>query len=136
MIDIIAQKRDQIDSVRGQLEKEKILKREILGIWGGAGGGKAIQGVYVPEHFEIKRDDRGRIEAIGNIAGGPDVIDKALVTDLGHTRWISEPPIPHIQGVANRISVEPIRGCTHGCRFCNGISSVSREDGRSVERTG
>lgn len=119
MADEIAGRRDEIDNARGNIVEEIRIKNEILDLWGGAGGQKPIPGVYVPGHFRIDRDERGRITGIKNIAGGPDLIHKALVTDLEKVPWIKEPPIPHMQGVASRVTIEPIRGCTHGCRFCN-----------------
>ncbi len=118
MVGEIARRREEIDRARGNPAAEKALKAEILNSWGGAGGTKGIAGVYVPGHFEVKHGLDGRIESIRNIAGGPDVIRKAIVTDLDSAPWLLEPPIPHMQGVANRVTVEPVRGCTHGCRFC------------------
>ncbi len=118
MVEVIAARRDDINSARGDIEAEKIIKAEILDEWGGAGGRKGIQGVYIPAHFEVQRDAGGRIENIRNIAGGPDVIHKSLVIDLDNASWVLDPPIPHMQNLASRVTVEPVRGCTHGCRFC------------------
>ena len=130
----ILRRRDNIDSARGNFELEKKIKNEILESWSGAGGKEAIQGVYVPKHFRINYDDMGKITEIKNTAGGPDIIFKALVTDLENAPWITEPPIPHMQGVSSRVTVEPIRGCTHGCRFCNAGMIYRPYRERSVSR--
>lgn len=134
MADEVLKRRDEIDSARGNIEREKAVKSEILDAWGGAGGSKPIQGVYVPGHFEITRDDRKRITQISNIAGGPEVIQKALVTDLENSAWVLDPPTPHMQGVSSRVTIEPIRGCTHGCRFCNAGMIYRPYRERSVDR--
>lgn len=114
----IANRRDEIDSALGDIETEKRLKSEILAEWGGAGSREGIAGVYVPSHFRITYHDDGRVEKIENTAGGPDLIKKTLVTDLEKSPWELEPIIPHMQGVTSRVTVEPVRGCTRGCRFC------------------
>ncbi len=114
----IAAHRDAIDSAKGDLRAEKDVKARILDSWGGARGEKGIQGAYVPSHFEIEQDLEGNIAGVRNAAGGPEVIQKALVTDLEDAPWELEPPIPHMQGVSNRVTIEPARGCTRGCRFC------------------
>ena len=119
IVEEIANRRDEIDKARGNIEAEKRLKSEILAKWGGAGNSDGITGVYVPAHFEVNYHSDGRIEKIENVAGGPGVIRKALLTDLEDAPWELEPLIPHLQGVSSRVTVEPVRGCTRGCRFCN-----------------
>jgi len=118
MVEVVAAFRDEIDAARGDLEAERKIKAEITDRWGGAHGNAGIQGVYVPSHFEVSQDADGRITGISNTSGGPDLVRKALVTDLETAPWELEPLIPHLQGITNRVTIEPIRGCTHGCRFC------------------
>ena len=118
LVEVIAEHRNEIDRAGKDPAREKELKARILARWGGAGGEAGIRGVYVPSHFEVHQERDGRITGIENIAGGPDVIQKALVTDLDGSPWVLDPPLPHMQGVTNRVTVEPARGCTRGCRFC------------------
>jgi radical SAM family uncharacterized protein len=118
MAGTIAEFRERIDSARGDPEEEKKVKSQILERWGGSKGEKGIRGVYIPSHFGVEQDSEGRIQAVRNIAGGPDIVEKSLVTDLESAPWELTPHIPHMQGVATRVTVEPARGCTHGCRFC------------------
>jgi len=77
-----------------------------------------IPGVYVPAHFEIKYADNGRVASIRNIAGGPDKVERAFVNDIDAAPFPVNPVIPHIQSIHCRAVVEPARGCTQGCRFC------------------
>jgi radical SAM superfamily enzyme YgiQ (UPF0313 family) len=130
MIEIVAAFREKIDTARGDLDTEKRIKAEITDRWGGStelaevGAQERglpsphLQGVYVPSHFDVSQDPDGRIIGISNTVGGPDLVRKALVADLESAPWELEPLIPHLQGITNRVTIEPIRGCTHGCRFC------------------
>ena len=77
-----------------------------------------IPGVYVPSHFEVEYSDDGRVASIRNIAGGQDKITRAFVEDIDRAAFPLNPVIPHIQSIHCRAVVEPARGCTQGCRFC------------------
>ncbi len=77
-----------------------------------------IPGVYVPSHFEVSYADDNRISSIKNIANGPDKVERAFVDDLDAAEFPLNPVLPHIQSVHCRAVVEPARGCTQGCRFC------------------
>ncbi|MFH1676405.1 MAG: TIGR03960 family B12-binding radical SAM protein [bacterium] len=112
LMQTIAEFRNEIDLSRGKIEAEKSLKNRILDQWSG------IPGVYIPSHFKIEYESDGKVKSIENIKGGSSVIKKAIVTDLNRAEWEIEPLIPHMQGVSNRVTIEPVRGCTQGCRFC------------------
>ncbi len=48
----------------------------------------------------------------------PAVVKGAAVFDFSRTPMASRPVVPHARSVQDRISIEIMRGCTRGCRFC------------------
>ena len=91
-----------------------------------------IPGVYVPSLYEVNYLIDGTIDKVLPITPeAPKVITKRMVAKL------PPPPtsfiVPNIEAVHNRVSIEIMRGCTRGCRFCHAgmINRPVRE--RSVE---
>lgn len=77
-----------------------------------------VQGVYVPDFYHVSYKPDGRIESIKAEKGVPSVVEKALITDLDQVFFPTNPIVPYMEIVHDRMMLEVMRGCSRGCRFC------------------
>lgn len=91
-----------------------------------------IDGVYVPSLYQVSYNPDGTVAEI--LPKSPQAkmpVIKRIVASLPEplTNFL----VPNVDVVHNRISVEIMRGCTRGCRFCHAgmVNRPIRE--RSVE---
>ena len=77
-----------------------------------------IEGVYVPKFYEFVYKDDGTINHIETTNGAPKVIRKRIIRDLDKVYYPDNFVVPFTEIVQDRVSVEVLRGCIRGCRFC------------------
>ena len=73
-----------------------------------------VEGVYVPALYPFETTAEGRILPKEDAPK----IRKRLTNDLNGATFPTDYIVPFTQQVHDRISLEVLRGCTQGCRFC------------------
>lgn len=76
----------------------------------------AIPGVYVPALYRVRNLDTGPPEPVDPLA--PVRITRRWISDADSLPFPEKPVVPLVEVVHDRISIEVMRGCTRGCRFC------------------
>ena len=107
---------NQLPSICAEIEKAKkegISKKQLLlNI-------AKIPGVYIPAFYDVTYHEDGRVKAITpNEPGIPARITKAIIKDLNRFAPPTNFVVPMVGAIQDRASIEVLRGCVRGCRFC------------------
>lgn len=93
-------------------KKRKLKKQDMLRIL------SRIKGVYVPSLY---RKTGTCLKPV--VPGVPEKIEKRFVKSLDKAMDFQSWIVPYIEIVHDRISMEIMRGCPHGCRFCQAYAA-------------
>lgn len=78
-----------------------------------------IKGLYAPSLFDVAYAPDGTISEIKPTTQGiPAVVRAAAIRNLDSAYFPEKPIVPFVKTIHDRITLEVMRGCTQGCRFC------------------
>ncbi len=77
-----------------------------------------IEGIYVPSLYDIAYHEDGTIASVTPRDNAPAVVKKRVMTDMDKSYYPDNCVVPFTEIVHERVSVEVLRGCIRGCRFC------------------
>ena len=77
-----------------------------------------IEGIYVPSLYAVDYNTDGTVKAVTPLDGVAPVVRKRIIRDFDKVFYPDEFVVPFTDIVHNRASVEILRGCIRGCRFC------------------
>ena len=78
-----------------------------------------MEGVYVPSLYDAEYNEDGTLKSFRpNIPEAPERVKKRYVDNLDQAYFPTKLAVPYTEVVFDRITLEIMRGCTRGCRFC------------------
>ena len=77
-----------------------------------------IEGIYVPEFYRFSYKPDGTVEKVETTDNAPAVVKKRIIKDFDKVYYPDNFVVPFTEIVHDRVSVEVLRGCLRGCRFC------------------
>jgi radical SAM family uncharacterized protein/radical SAM-linked protein len=95
--------------------------------WKASGAGKydflrdvcSLPGVYVPSLYEVRYQNTGEVADIFPLAPeAPEYVQRVVEPDLNELPYLSAPIVPYLKTIHDRLTLEVMRGCPRGCRFC------------------
>lgn len=78
-----------------------------------------LEGFYVPSLYEVSYCPDGTILSMQpRFPDVPPRVKKRIVADVDKVYFPTDPVMPLVETVHDRITLEVFRGCIRGCRFC------------------
>ena len=95
---------------------------------------KSLNNLYAPSLYDVAYDSGGTIKSVvPKIEGVPSIVRGASIKNLDETYFPENLLIPYVKTIHDRISIEVMRGCTQGCRFCQAGMTKRSNRIRSVD---
>ncbi|MCR5098909.1 MAG: TIGR03960 family B12-binding radical SAM protein [Lachnospiraceae bacterium] len=93
-----------------------------------------IPGIYVPTLYEPEYNADGTLTSFKPVYDDvPSTVERQVVVDMDDTAYPMKPVVPHVQAIQDRVTLEIMRGCIRGCRFCQAGMIYRPKRERSLE---
>ena len=94
-----------------------------------------IEGIYVPSLYEPRYHADGTLAAFTPLCPeAPETVRRVIVKDMDRAAYPENPLVPFVRPVQDRVTLEIMRGCIRGCRFCQAGMVYRPVRERSLER--
>ncbi len=91
-----------------------------------------IPGMYIPSLYDVAYNSDGTIADIVHDMAAPGLVAKTTVGDMENAPFPTEPLVPIVQVIHDRINIEIMRGCPNQCRFCQAVQHYRPLRKRSI----
>lgn len=105
-----------------RLEKDKLLRQLAT-----------LDGVYVSSLYEVQKENGKFSDLKPKFEDVPVRIKKRYIENFNSADYPTKPPVPFIEVIHDRISLEIMRGCPHECRFCQAGFTLKPMRIRSID---
>ena len=79
----------------------------------------SVPGIYVPCLYEAVYNEDGTLAATRpTCPEAPAIIRRVIVKDMDRTVYPDKLIVPYVRSFQDRVTLEVMRGCIRGCRFC------------------
>jgi radical SAM family uncharacterized protein len=92
-----------------------------------------IEGLYVPSRYRYSPHGIGPRGKVEPVEDAPPQISRRIVANLESAAFPTKQIVPFIETVHQRVTLEIMRGCPRGCRFCQAGTFYRPRRERSVE---
>ena len=79
---------------------------------------RSVEGIYIPADFEANYAADGSFTGVTPLNPERTTVVRRLLPTMEGAPYAKRPIVPNVQTVHNRLSLEVMRGCVRGCRFC------------------
>jgi radical SAM family uncharacterized protein len=92
-----------------------------------------IPGVYVPSAYAAAFEGPGPCGRVTPVNGAPAIVTRRIVEDLDAAPFPTRQIVPFVETVHSRATLEIMRGCARGCRYCQAGAVYRPRRQRSIE---